>query len=112
MIGGGFGWEAFDGFDEVGVDFQNALAEAVADFIPLVEGVAERLADVAGAALLFVRESRKNSGKTGYMRHHAIKVRFDEIARYEILSAPRGFQSFKDSVGVDRDDIIDSCGLS
>ena len=102
MIGGGFGWEAFDGFDEVvlgieilgaavgeqgvdegvvhpgfeaaeehpvfhsefggadhvldevGVDFQNALAEAVADFIPLVEGVAERLADVADGALLFI----------------------------------------------------------
>jgi hypothetical protein len=40
------------------------------------------------------------------------KVRSDEIARYEILSAPRGLQSFKDSVGVDLDDIIDSCGLS
>jgi len=72
LIGGGIGWEAFDGFDEVGVDFQNALAEAVADFIPLVEGVAERLVDVAGAALLFVRESRKNSGKTGFFGQYVI----------------------------------------
>ena len=40
--------------DEVGVDFENSLAEAVENFRPLVEGVAEGLADVAGGTLGFV----------------------------------------------------------
>lgn len=41
-------------FDEVGVDLKDSLAEAVADFLPLVEGIAEGLADVAGRELAFV----------------------------------------------------------
>ena len=40
--------------NEVGVDFQNSLTEAVADFFPLVEGVAEGLADVAERTLGFI----------------------------------------------------------
>jgi hypothetical protein len=51
MLRGDPSWQAFDDFDEVGVDFQNSLGESVADFLPLVEGVAEGLADAAGEAL-------------------------------------------------------------
>jgi len=41
--------------DEVGVDFQNPLGQSVEDFVPMVEKVAEGLADVAGRSLAFER---------------------------------------------------------
>jgi hypothetical protein len=39
---------------EVGVDSENSLAEAIADFFSLVEGVAKSLGDIAGGTLGFV----------------------------------------------------------
>jgi len=38
--------------DSVGIDFHDTLAEAVEDFMPLVEGVLEGLPDVAGWAMI------------------------------------------------------------
>ena len=52
-------------FDAVGVDLQNSLSQAVEDFVPVVDKVAEGLADVAGRTLDFELLEREAMNLTG-----------------------------------------------